>query len=210
MSGENVNTMKVRSRGAALLGAGILVLAGSLSTTVLAVGEKVTICHANSNENDPYVRESVDISSSGLLQGGHSDHAGDGVWYAGAKGDSFNWGDIIPPYDFGEFHYAGLNWADGEAIWDALCVVEGETEAEPTQSLATVTDPPSASPTEGVADVTPTFTQGVRDLTEAPTDTIGKTSTTSPADGAWLLVVALGVLLASIVVLTPARAKSQR
>jgi hypothetical protein len=46
---------------------------------------------------------------------------------------------------------------------------------------------------------------------EPPTDTIGgKAGTSGPADGAWLLVVALGVLLGSIVVLTPARAKSQR
>ena len=43
-----------------------------------------------------------------------------------------------------------------------------------------------------------------------PTDTFGGNGTSSPADSAWLLVVALGVLLASIVVLTPARAKSRR
>lgn len=43
-----------------------------------------------------------------------------------------------------------------------------------------------------------------------PTDTIGTAGTSGPADMAWLLVVALGVLLASIVVLSPARAKSRR
>jgi hypothetical protein len=39
------------------------------------------------------------------------------------------------------------------------------------------------------------------------TDAIGSTGSSGPTDTAWLLVVALGVLLASIVVLTPARAK---
>jgi hypothetical protein len=45
--------------------------------------------------------------------------------------------------------------------------------------------------------------------TQPPTDTLGSNSS-GPSDGAWLLVVALGVLLASVVVLTPARAKSRR
>jgi hypothetical protein len=48
------------------------------------------------------------------------------------------------------------------------------------------------------------------EATEPSTDTFGTNGTSGPADGAWLLVVALGVLLASIVVLTPARAKSRR
>jgi hypothetical protein len=61
---------------------------------------------------------------------------------------------------------------------------------------------------------TPTFgleTGGVTDAPSEPsTDSIGTSGTSGPADGAWLLVVALGVLLASIVVLTPARARSRR
>lgn len=47
--------------------------------------------------------------------------------------------------------------------------------------------------------------------TQPPTDTaFGTSGPSGPSDGAWLLVVALGVLLASVVVLTPARAKSRR
>ena len=52
---------------------------------------------------------------------------------------------------------------------------------------------------------------GGGDTDQPPTDALAAPSGTSgPSDGAWLLVVALGVLLASIVVLTPARAKSRR
>jgi hypothetical protein len=53
--------------------------------------------------------------------------------------------------------------------------------------------------------------QGESDVpTQPSTDSVLGTGSSSPADSAWLLVVGLGVLLASIVVLTPARAKSRR
>jgi hypothetical protein len=71
-----------------------------------------------------------------------------------------------------------------------------------------------ATPTPTIPAPTPTFSGGEGGLTDAPTgpatDSLGSSKTSSPADGAWLLVVALGVLLASVVVLTPARAKSRR
>jgi len=67
---------------------------------------------------------------------------------------------------------------------------------------------PTATP--GAPTPTPTFDLETAGITECPCDTDLGANTSSPADGAWLLVVALGVLLASIVVLTPARAKSRR
>jgi len=67
----------------------------------------------------------------------------------------------------------------------------------------------SSPPSEG-----PSFSLDTGGETDAPsepsTDAFGTSRTSGPADGAWLLVVALGVLLASVVVLTPARAKSRR
>ena len=61
---------------------------------------------------------------------------------------------------------------------------------------------------------TPEFSADEGGETDAPSEpntaTIGGNGTSGPADGAWLLVVALGVLLASVVVMTPARAKSRR
>jgi hypothetical protein len=67
---------------------------------------------------------------------------------------------------------------------------------------APASEAPSASPGGGGAGATDVPTQ-------APTDT-DHGLVSSPADGAWLLVVALGVLLGSVVVLTPARAKRRR
>jgi hypothetical protein len=80
----------------------------------------------------------------------------------------------------------------------------GGPEATPSfeQSQEAETDAP-----------TPSFDQSQEAETDQPTqpstDTIGSAGTSGPADGAWLLVVALGVILASVVVLTPARAKNR-
>jgi hypothetical protein len=204
-------------------------IAVTFSSNVLAASQKVTVCHATSSESHPYNKITPDISSSGPVDGGHAGHGGDGVWYNGAKGDGFEWGDIIPPYVAGDFTYAGLNWTEaGQAIWNNDCKLQGEV-VEPTPSFdqneggttdapsdAPQSDPPSTSddpgtdPSDGVADPTPSFINDVAALTQAPTDTAGRATSNSPAGGAWLLVVALGVLLSSIVVLTPARAKRQR
>jgi hypothetical protein len=60
----------------------------------------------------------------------------------------------------------------------------------------------------------PSFFQSQAAETDVPTEpntaTIGSNGTSAPADGAWLLVIALGVLLSSVVVLTPARARTRR
>ncbi len=92
---------------------------------------------------------------------------------------------------------------------------EGETD-EPTGTpivTAPPTDAPTDTPTDTPTDV-PSFFQSQGGVTDAPSEPDTATITTggpaSPADSAWLLVVALGVLLASVVVLTPARAKSRR
>jgi hypothetical protein len=102
------------------------------------------------------------------------------------------------------------------------CPGETEESAPPSfeQSQEVETDEPSSppetdepsSPPETDA---PSFFTSQEAETDAPSEpdtaTIGGSKNVgSPADGAWLLVVALGVLLASIVVLTPARAKAPR
>jgi hypothetical protein len=72
-----------------------------------------------------------------------------------------------------------------------ICTVAGEEETE---------EPSFESTEEGNTDAP----------SEPNTAALGGNGTSGPADGAWLLVVALGVLLASVVVMTPARAKSRR
>ncbi len=82
-----------------------------------------------------------------------------------------------------------------------------ETDAPtgtPFQSAEGETDAPTGTPFQSVEGET-------SEPSEPDTATIGGPNDVgSPADGAWLLVVALGVLLSSIVVLTPARANARR
>ena len=92
--------------------------------------------------------------------------------------------DIIPAYDDGSFHYPGKNL-------DTL--FEGVLGSD-----ILAADCASPEGTGGPA-------------TQPPTDaSFDSTGSSGPSDSAWLLVVALGVLLASIVVLTPARVKGRR
>jgi hypothetical protein len=107
--------------------------------------------------------------------------------------------------------------ADSGGISHIIVCVPGEEETQPPtapptetpfQSVFEETDAPTDAPTE-------TPFQSVEGDTDEPSEpdtaTIGGSRDVgSPADGAWLLVVVLGVLLSSIVVLTPARAKAPR
>ncbi len=82
-----------------------------------------------------------------------------------------------------------------------------ETQAPSDAPTDAVTQAPSSGVTQA-----PSFEQsqeGEVEPTEPDTSTLGG-DVGGPGDAAWLLVVALGVLLATIVVLTPARAGSRR
>jgi hypothetical protein len=88
----------------------------------------------------------------------------------------------------------------------------GDTDQPPTLAPS---DPPSDQPSDQPPTVAPTGTpagtgNGDNDQpTQPPTNGLASNGS-GPSDGAWLLVVGLGVLLASIVVLTPTRVKSRR
>lgn len=91
-------------------------LAGALVATVTFTDSaKQAICHATSSNTNPYVEESPNIQNDGSLAGGHLNHLG-GIYPA------TNWGDIIPPYNQGNFHYPGMNWtSEGQAIFNNNC-----------------------------------------------------------------------------------------
>lgn len=73
----------------------------------------------------------------------------------------------------------------------------GEQESTPPS------EQPSEQPSQGGGGDT-------NQPTQPSTDALGTSGQSGPSDSAWLLVVALGVLLASVVVLTPARSKTRR
>ena len=108
---------------------------------------------------------------------------------------------------------AQSNVTGGELRVSHICVGDEPSEETTPPSFEASnegeTDEPSTPASEE-----PSFEASQEGDTDEPsepqTDALGSNGIASPADGAWLLVVALGVLLASIVVLTPARAKSRR
>jgi hypothetical protein len=98
------------------------------------------------------------------------------------------------------------------------------TEAPPPTDPPTApppTDPPTAPPTAPPATATPTvaptptFVQSVAAETDTPTVTLPPTDSfgggSAPADGTWrLALIAMAALLASVLVMTPARATRRR
>jgi len=141
-------------------------------------------------------------------------------------------GVVTIAYIKGGNGYNEYDYGVGGAAWDAdlyspvngsgnpaglshavFCTGPAQPSEAPSfeQSQADTTSAPSeATPTDPVSEA-PSFAQSQADVTQCPCDTTpGLANTSHPADGAWLLVVALGVLLASVVVLTPARAKNRR
>jgi hypothetical protein len=83
-----------------------------------------------------------------------------------------------------------------------------------TTTTTTTTTTDETTTTTTTTETTDTFTSDTGGETDAPSEpntaTVGTNGTGAPADGAWMLVIALGGLLASIVLLTPAKAKARR
>jgi hypothetical protein len=158
---------------AGLIGAALILPVAALATQP-APTHKVTICHATNSDTNPYVLETVDIASSGHLRAGHDDHTGP-LWSATLKAAHTSWGDIIPPYAYKGFSYAGLNWtAGGRAILAAGCRVLTPT--------TTATATPTATP---VSTWTPTATPNLPEVTPTTTPTgsvEGETGTPTPTN----------------------------
>jgi hypothetical protein len=90
-------------------------VAGPASAEVV---EKVTICHRTNSNTNPYVVNEPDVA--GVIDG-HAGHTGP-VWDPTLKADHIKWGDIIPPFDYGDpgdpTHFPGLNWSsEGQDIY---------------------------------------------------------------------------------------------
>jgi hypothetical protein len=132
--------------GLALVSGSWLVATGATADTV----ETVTLCHATNSNHNPYVPIEVDVSGD---LNGHADHTGP-VWNPTLKAQHIEWGDIIPPFDYGEGqHFDGLNWTtEGQAILNNECEIPDAPEQE-FGSLAVSKNvtglPLSGSPADG-------------------------------------------------------------
>ena len=191
--------MKKRSKLAALLGAGLLTFAVTgvalASTDLLAGQVGITL-----SEKEGTVGECEGVEAP---EGGAALHF---VLTSSSDGDGdldvdLSNPDVNPHADNVTSANGGtLQWWVNAAGADGDTVLEGATTSANGNNLV-LSHVCFGAPGGG----------GGGDTDQPPTDALpGSTGTSGPADSAWLLVVALGVLLASIVVLTPARAKSRR
>lgn len=194
-------TKFVRAAGwlatAGLLGAALI--APSITLATAPTDHQVTICHRTDSDANPYLMESVDIASSGHLQGGHdTEHQGP-IWDATLKAQKIQWGDIIPSYTYQGFSYVGQNWTDqGQAILAAGCTIPTTTTTTTSQTTssetaASTTADTTSQTTTSSADTTQTTSSETTAATTANTtsqatsaDTTSATTTTAGPNGAVL------------------------
>jgi len=100
------------------------------SDTACQEEQKVTICHRTDSVTNPYEQISVSINAAdGSLGNGENDHThhtgpvATSQDVAQALKDAHEkWGDIIPPYDFDDSSFPGLNWTtEGQAVYNNDC-----------------------------------------------------------------------------------------
>ena len=147
--------MKLR-RLAALLGAMALTFGMAGATLASApTGHKVTICHGTNSDKNPYVIESstsrrpdtcvVDTMAIRVPSG-----------ISTLKDQHIAWGDIIPSYDYGDFHFDGLNWTEaGQAIYNNGCAIPEEPVHTP--AIHVEKTPSTDTLPDGGGDVTYTY-----------------------------------------------------
>jgi|GEM_PF-3218014 len=101
-----------------------------------------------------------------------------------------------------------------EAPSEAPSFEQSEVPETEAPSEAPSEEVPSEAPSEEVPSEAPSFEQSQAGETDIPTEpntaTVGGHGGSGPSSNVWLLVVALGLLLGSVVVLTPAPSKTRR
>ena len=219
--------MKTRTRLSALLAAGVLALgvtsvafAGGGGTTLMEnqVGKALGEFKQENCEEFPLEIGAGEIGvhfilngtsdSSGLLDASFSNPVSSvtGVANADSPANALHWFIVIDG-DLDTIIESASTDATGNNLVVSHVCPGGEETAPPSfeQSFEGDTDEPTDEPS-----FEQSFEGDTDEPTEPNTSSIDGRGSSGPADGAWLLVVALGVLLASVVVMTPARAKSRR
>jgi hypothetical protein len=127
-----------------------------------------------------------------------------GLASSGGQGSQVDWDvDVTATDDEVVIVTANSDIDGGELKISHICVGDaGETTTTTTDETTTTTDETTTTTT-----TTTSFTGGEQELTEPPTDAFGTNGQSNPANSAWLLVVALGALLASLVILSPAKSR---
>ena len=219
--------MKTRTKLAALLGAGVLAF-GVYGLTMAATGASdqgvVPVLHdgANITLDGNGESDAADCAAADGLETGDTSGSGttdngvtvDWTYDAGTKAFSFtaDGGLVTIAYIKGGNAYNEYNYVDalGHGVDSDGNMFAPDNGSEGPAGLSHAVFCTSPSEEESQP---PSFTSTEEPATDVPSEPNTATSGTTsggPSDSSWLLVAALGVLLASVVVMTPARAKSRR
>ena len=152
--------------------------------------DKVVICHANSNEKQPYGPKAQEVSVDSIVKdNGHASHNGP-VWQPPPDTPS-DWGDIIPPFWYEDNqngvtvikYFGGLNWDEGATIYQDDCQVP-TPEPPPVTQIAVVKILPSGDGKFDLKVGTTTVARGVGDKGNGATDVTPGTPYTVSEEGA--------------------------
>lgn len=201
-SGGNGKQMNKRSRLAALVGAGILTFAmvGAASAVKPEYGINVTKTANPAN---------VAAAGASVTFTVWVENTGTGFFQVVDVADSLGGCTLGAPVATGGDSDGNL---EENETWAYSCTVAGVTPG--TSNTATVKACHSGGACDvgdanGADDVTVTLT-GAGATGQPGTDTLAATGESNPSQVAWLLIAALGVLLGSIVVLSPSRIGRRR
>jgi LPXTG-motif cell wall-anchored protein len=206
---------RVRAVGLGTLVLGVIVAVTGLTTASAGAAPSgkpgagsITICHRTNAPSNPYRVVTVSFdASNGQLQGpDHTGHAGPVFDFSADPADpgypyttprsGDQWGDIIPAYSWSGGSYPGMNWVDGEAIWEAGCnvaapevgsitldkVTAGDGQPADTTSFAFSVDCEDATVPEAAPEIAPADPVALvaTDVAVETTCTIGEDAVTDP------------------------------
>jgi hypothetical protein len=146
----------------------------TLDSELHADERTITICRASSDVMKPYGEDAVTENS--IIEGKAMPAAPAPVFPATSAAGV--WGDIIPPFDYLDGHYPGMNWtADGQDIWKGGCLIDLTPVAAPQGGTTTI---PPLSATTSVPPSSPTTAASTPSTTALPAAT-ALTTTSLPS-----------------------------
>jgi hypothetical protein len=154
-----------------------------------------------------FILEGTTDVSTGLLDATFSTDSFTGLAYSKKAGPVLMWYAVITGDGNTTIDSASTTATGNNLNLSHVC-------AGSSSSSTTSFSSSQESSTTSVASSTTSFSSSqestTTSVTQPPTDTIGNSGSGNQATGMWLLVAALGVLLGSLVVVAPARAKNKR
>jgi hypothetical protein len=147
----------------------------------------------------------TDLTINGHLQSGTWEAKGGGSFHFTVTIDANNY----PPTS-ASANYTGDN---GQLVLSGCNESTSSSSSSSSSTSFTSSESGSSTTESSTTSSSTSFTGSESGETSVPsqpnTATVGD-SNSGPSNGAWLLVAALGALIGSVVVLTPARAKNRR